>query len=61
MEFLSQLSRTLQGNKKQAPNAQPISTTAQSLHLICFPLRQVTSLLPPAVVTYTATILGRDV
>jgi len=61
MEFLSQLSWTLQDNTKHASNAQPISTAARSLRLISFPLRQVALLLPPAIVTYTATILGREV
>jgi hypothetical protein len=61
MEFLRQLSWTLQDNTKHAPIPQPISTAARSLRLISFPLRQVAFLLPPAIVTYTATILGREV
>jgi hypothetical protein len=61
MEFLSQLSRTLQDNAKHAPNPSPISTAARSLRLISFPLRQVALLLPPAAVTYIANISGREV
>jgi len=45
------------GNRKHTLNTRSIYTAAQSLRLMSFPLRQVASLLPPSVVTYTATIL----